>query len=145
MLCIIPGVLAWVFWALAAPALVLERGTFRQAFSRSVKLVGGAFWRVLGILFLARIIESFFENIISLPFSLGTGVFDQLLNPGKAFVPSTGDLLLQSAGQIIAGTIAIPFVTLVTVIVYLDQRMRREGMDIELARAAGVQQPPQAW
>ncbi|EOD67802.1 hypothetical protein [Amycolatopsis vancoresmycina] len=144
MLCIIPGVVAWVFWALAAPALVLERGTFREAFSRSVKLVSGAFWRVFGVLLLAQIIESFFESIISLPFSLGSGVFSQILNPGKVTVPSTGDLLLASAGQIIAGTIAIPFVTLVTVIVYLDQRMRREGMDIELARAAGVQ-PPQAW
>ncbi|VVJ24687.1 Integral membrane protein [Amycolatopsis camponoti] len=144
MLCIVPGVLAWVFWALAVPALVLERGTFREAFARSIKLVGGAFWRVLGILLLARLIQSLFENIIQLPFALGTGVFDQVLNPGKVTLPSTGDLLLQSAGQIVSGTIAIPFVTLVTVIVYLDQRMRREGMDIELARAAGVQ-PPQAW
>ncbi|KDN19395.1 membrane protein [Amycolatopsis rifamycinica] len=144
MLCIIPGVLAWVFWALAAPALVLERGTFREAFARSVKLVGGAFWRVLGVLLLARIIESFFENIIQLPFTVGTGVFSQMFTPGKVTVPSTGDLLLAAAGQIIAGTVAIPFVALVTVIVYLDQRMRREGMDIELARAAGVQ-PPQAW
>ncbi|MGW5747843.1 hypothetical protein [Amycolatopsis sp. NPDC003861] len=145
MLCIIPGVLAWVFWALAAPALVLERGTFREAFARSVKLVGGgAFWRVLGVLLLARIIESFFENIIQLPFTIGTGMFSQMFNPGKVTVPSTGDLLLASAGQIIAGTVAIPFVALVTVIVYLDQRMRREGMDIELARAAGVQPPP-AW
>ena len=107
-------------------------------------MVGGAFWRVLGILLLARVIQSLFENIIQLPFALGTGVFDQVLNPGKVSLPSTGDLLLQSAGQIVSGTIAIPFVTLVTVIVYLDQRMRREGMDIELARAAGVQ-PPQAW
>ncbi|MBE1498512.1 hypothetical protein H4696_005612 [Amycolatopsis lexingtonensis] len=144
MLCIIPGVLAWVFWALASPALVLERGTFREAFARSVKLVSGAFWRVLGVLVLARIIQSFFENIIQLPFALGTGVFDQFLNPGKVSVPGTGELLLQSAGQIVSGTIAIPFVALVTAIVYLDQRMRREGMDIELARAAGVQ-PPQAW
>ncbi|MEV6831797.1 hypothetical protein [Amycolatopsis sp. NPDC051102] len=144
MLCIIPGVVAWVFWALAAPALVLERGTFRQAFSRSVKLVSGAFWRVFGVLLLAQIIQSFFESIIQLPFTLGSGVFGQILNPAKVTVPSTGDLLLASAGQIIGGTIAIPFVTLVTVIVYLDQRMRREGMDIELARAAGVQ-PPQAW
>ncbi|SFW92518.1 hypothetical protein SAMN04489730_8679 [Amycolatopsis australiensis] len=144
MLCIIPGVVAWVFWALAAPALVLERGTFREAFARTAKLVSGAFWRVLGILVLAKVIESFFENIIQLPFALGTGVFSQVLNPGKVYVPSTGDLLLASAGQIVSGTIAIPFVTLVTVIVYLDQRMRREGMDIELARAAGVQ-PPQAW
>ncbi|OXM67250.1 hypothetical protein [Amycolatopsis vastitatis] len=144
MLCIIPGVLAWVFWALAAPALVLERGTFKEAFSRSVKLVSGAFWRVFGVLFLAYIIQSFFESIIQLPFNVGAGLFSQFMNPGKVYVPSTGDLLLQSAGQIISGTIAIPFVTLVTVIVYLDQRMRREGMDIELARAAGVQ-PPQAW
>ncbi|GHG27348.1 MULTISPECIES: hypothetical protein [Amycolatopsis] len=144
LLCIVPGVLAWVFWALAAPALVLERGTFREAFTRSVKLVSGAFWRVLGVLLLARIIESFFESIIQLPFTLGSGVFSQMFNPAKVTVPGTGDLLLASAGQIIAGTIAIPFVSLVTVIVYLDQRMRREGMDIELARAAGVQ-PPQAW
>ena len=144
MLCIIPGVLAWVFWALAAPALVLERGTFRAAFARSVKLVGGAFWRVLGVLLLARIIGSFFESIIQLPFTIGSGAFSQLLNPAKVTVPGTGDLLLASAGQIIAGTISIPFIALVTVIVYLDQRMRREGMDIELARAAGVQ-PPQAW
>jgi hypothetical protein len=144
MLCIIPGVVAWVFWALVAPALVLEHGTFKQAFSRSVKLVSGAFWRVFGILVLAYIIRSFFESIIQLPFNLGTGLFSQFANPGKVHLPSTGDLLLQSAGQIVSGTIAIPFVTLVTVIVYLDQRMRREGMDIELARAAGVQ-PPQAW
>jgi hypothetical protein len=144
LLCIIPGVVAWVFWALAAPALVLERGTFREAFSRSVKLVSGAFWRVLGVLLLARIIESFFQSIIQLPFTLGTGLVGQMLNPGTVTALSTGDLLLASAGQIIAGTIAIPFVTLVTVIVYLDQRMRREGMDIELARAAGIQ-PPQAW
>jgi hypothetical protein len=144
MLCIIPGVLAWVFWALVAPALVLERGTFKQAFSRSVKLVSGAFWRVLGILLLAHIIQSFFESIIQLPFNAGAGLFSQFMNPGKVYLPSTGDLLLQSAGQIVSGTIAIPFVTLVTVIVYLDQRMRREGMDIELARAAGVQ-PPRAW
>jgi hypothetical protein len=145
MLCVIPGVVAYVFWALASPALILERGTFKQAFSRSIKLVSRAFWRVFGILALAWVIQYLFDNIIQLPFTLGTGVFQQVLNPSSAaVVPSTGDLLLQSVGQIISGTIALPFVALVTVIIYLDQRMRREGMDIELARAAGVT-PPQAW
>ncbi|SEF36159.1 hypothetical protein SAMN05421837_109316 [Amycolatopsis pretoriensis] len=145
LLCIIPGVVAYVFWALASPALVLERGTFKQAFSRSVRLVSGSFWRVFGILLLAGLIAYLFNSIIQVPFSVGSGVFNGLFNPSaQVFVPSTGDLLLQSAGQIISETIAMPFVALVTVIVYLDQRMRREGMDIELARAAGVQ-PPQAW
>ena len=90
------------------------------------------------------VIQTFLEYIIQLPFLLGTGLFSDMFSPGKVTLPSTGDLLLASAGQIIASTIAIPFVALVTVIVYLDQRMRHEGMDIELARAAGVQ-PPQAW
>ncbi len=144
LLCFIPGIAAYVFWALASPALVLERGTFRQAFSRSAKLVRGAFWRVFGILLLAGVIEWLVSTIVQLPFSLGSGLFSGILNPSKVAVPGTGDLLLQAAGQIISGTIATPFVALVTVIVYLDQRMRREGMDIELARAAGVQ-PPQAW
>ncbi len=145
LLCFVPGIAAYVFWALASPALVLERGTFRQAFSRSAKLVKGAFWRVFGILLLAGLIEWLINSIIQLPFGLGSGLFSGLFNPSaQVYVPGTGDLLLQSAGQIISGTIATPFVALVTVIVYLDQRMRREGMDIELARAAGVQ-PPQAW
>ncbi|MEA5365705.1 hypothetical protein VA596_39700 [Amycolatopsis sp., V23-08] len=145
MLCIVPGVAAYVFWALASAALVLEHGTFKQAFSRSVRLVKGSFWRVFGILLLAGIIEYLFNSIIQVPFSLGSGVFSQVLNPSaQPVVPGTGELLLQGVGQIISGTIATPFVALVTVIVYLDQRMRREGMDIELARAAGVT-PPQAW
>jgi hypothetical protein len=47
-------------------------------------------------------------------------------------------------GSVIAQTITTPFIALVTVLVYIDQRMRKEGMDIELARAAGVT-PPQSW
>ncbi|MEV6874077.1 hypothetical protein [Amycolatopsis sp. NPDC051128] len=144
LLCFVPGIVAYVYWSLANPALVLERGTLREAFSRSAKLVKGAFWRVFGILLLAGLLESVVSSIIQLPFNIGSGLFAGLVNPSRVVVPDTGDLLLQSVGQIISGTITIPFVALVTVIVYLDQRMRREGMDIELARAAGVQ-PPQAW
>jgi hypothetical protein len=144
LLCFVPGIIAYVYWSLANPALVLERGTLRAAFSRSAKLVKGAFWRVFGILLLAGLLEWLVSTIIEIPFNVGSGLFDGLFNPSRVVVPGTGDLLLQAAGQIISGTITIPFVALVTVIVYLDQRMRREGMDIELARAAGVQ-PPQAW
>jgi hypothetical protein len=143
-LCVIPGVIAYVFWALASPALVLERGTFGQALNRSRTLVSGAFWRVFGILLLAGVIQYFLRNIVQLPFLAMTGQFQQLFNPRADHVVSNGDLLLQGVGEVVAGTITTPFVALVTVIIYLDQRMRREGMDIELARAAGVT-PPQPW
>lgn len=147
--CLLPAVLPYVFWSLAGPALVLERGTIGQAFSRSRQLVSGMFWRVFGILLLAGVISWLISAIISVPFSLGSGAFSGIFNP-QATVPqvTTGGLVLQSVGKVIAETIVMPFTALVTVVLYIDQRMRREGMDIELARAAGIQppQPPQqAW
>jgi hypothetical protein len=147
--CLLPAVIPYVFWALAGPALVLERGTVRQAFGRSRRLVSGSFWRVLGILLLALVIGWLISTIIGLPFSVGSGAFSGLFDP-QAGVPqqSTSGLVLQSVGAVIASTIVTPFTALVTVVLYIDQRMRREGMDIELARAAGInpQAPPQqAW
>lgn len=111
--------------------------------------MSGSFWRVLGILLLATLIGWLITTIIGVPFSLGSGAFSGLFDP-QAGVPqqSTGGLVLQSVGSVIAATIVTPFTALVTVVLYIDQRMRREGMDIELARAAGInpQAPPQpAW
>jgi hypothetical protein len=149
LLCILPAVLPYVFWSLAGPALILERGTIRESFSRSRKLVSGSFWRVFGILLLAAVLASVLSGIISIPFSLGSGMFSNIFNPqAKPVIPGTGALLLQSVGSLIAETIVTPFTALVTVLLYVDQRMRREGMDIELARAAGMAPPAppqQAW
>ncbi|QRP45017.1 hypothetical protein [Amycolatopsis sp. FDAARGOS 1241] len=141
--CLLPAVIPYVFWSLASPALVLERGTIRQAFGRSRTLVSGAFWRVLGILLLAAVIGWLISAIIGIPFDLGSGAFSGLFDP-QAQVPqqTTGGLVLQSVGTVIASTIVTPFTALVTVVLYIDQRMRREGMDIELARAAGLNPPP---
>ncbi|GAB3721320.1 membrane protein [Amycolatopsis oliviviridis] len=144
--CLLPAIIPYTFWALASPAFILERGTVMEAFRRSVKLVSGMFWRVFGILLLAYVISSFLASIITLPFSFSAflSIFGNL---DQMYVPSTGDLILQSVGTVIAQTVVGPFTALVTVILYIDQRMRREGMDIELARAAGITPPPppQAW
>jgi len=144
--CLLPAIIPYTFWALASPAFILERGTVMEAFRRSVKLVSGMFWRVFGILLLATVISSFLASIITIPFSFSAflSIFGNL---DQMYVPSTGDLILQSVGTVIAQTIVGPFTALVTVILYIDQRMRREGMDIELARAAGITPPPppQAW
>ncbi|QYN25262.1 hypothetical protein [Amycolatopsis sp. DSM 110486] len=147
--CLLPAVIPYVFWALASPALILERGTIRQAFGRSRTLVSGAFWRVLGILLLAAVIGYLISAIIAIPFDLGSGAFSGLFDPQAAApVQTTGGLVLSAVGVVIARTIVAPFIALVTVVLYIDQRMRREGMDIELARAAGLNPPPaprQAW
>ncbi|MDX8031599.1 hypothetical protein SK803_15340 [Lentzea sp. BCCO 10_0856] len=136
LFCIVPGIYLWVLFALVTPALVLERCGVGAAFGRSKTLVNGAWWRTFGILLLTVVIGWVISWIISLPFGLlgaaSTGFSD---DPTAAL--SIGSLVLSTIGGIIASTITLPFSSAVTVLVYVDRRMRSEGMDIELQRAAG--------
>ncbi|MFJ5984945.1 hypothetical protein [Lentzea sp. NPDC092896] len=136
VLCIVPGVWLWVLFALVTPALVLERCGVTAAFGRSKKLVDGAWWRTFGILLLTVVITIVIEWIIGLPFGLlGAATTGFSSDPTAAL--SIGSLILSTIGAIIASTITLPFSSAVTVLLYVDRRMRSEGMDIELQRAAG--------
>jgi hypothetical protein len=55
-------------------------------------------------------------------------------------VPATSwsYLIAVGIGAVIASTITFPIRAGVTALLYLDQRIRREALDLELARAAGV-------
>ena len=147
ILCFVGAIVPYVLLSLAGPALVLERCRIGQSLKRSRQLVAGSFWRIFGILLLASLIGFMVTEIIQIPFSLGSGLFSGLFNPGSAAAQTSGDLVLQSVGVMIADALVTPFISLVTVLVYIDQRMRKEGMDIELARVAGIPPvvPPQAW
>ncbi|NKE59632.1 hypothetical protein FXN61_23605 [Lentzea sp. PSKA42] len=134
--CLLPGIWLWVMFALVTPALVLERCGVGTAFGRSRALVNGAWWRTFGILVLAAVISWVISWIISLPFGLlGAATTGFSADPTAAL--SVGSLILSTIGAIIASTITLPFTSAVTVLVYVDRRMRSEGMDIELQRAAG--------
>lgn len=136
ILCIVPGVWLWVLFALVTPALVLERCGVTTAFGRSKKLVDGAWWRTFGILLLTVVIGWVISWIISLPFGL-LGAATTGFSPDPTAALSIGSLILSTIGAIIASTITLPFSSAVTVLLYVDRRMRSEGMDIELQRAAG--------
>jgi hypothetical protein len=136
VLCIVPGIWLGVLFALVTPALVLERCGISTAFGRSRALVNGAWWRTFGILLLTAVIGWVISSIISIPFTLmGSASTGFSGDPTAAL--SVGSLILTTIGAIIASTITLPFTSAVTVLVYVDRRMRSEGMDIELQRAAG--------
>ena len=46
-------------------------------------------------------------------------------------------LMVTGIGSILTSAITWPFTATGSVLVYVDRRIRREGLDIELARAAG--------
>ncbi|MFD5825671.1 hypothetical protein [Lentzea sp. NPDC060358] len=134
--CVIPGIYLYVIFALVTPALVLERCGVGAAFGRSNTLVKGAWWRTFGVLLLTIVIGSVISWIISLPFGL-LGAASTGFSADPTAVLSVGALVLSTVGAIIASTITLPFSSAVTVLLYVDRRMRAEGMDIELQRAAG--------
>ncbi|MFE4054526.1 hypothetical protein [Streptomyces sp. YIM B13518] len=129
--------------SLASPTLMLEKQGILKAMSRSAKLVRGSWWRVFGIQLLATIIANVIASIIVIPFTFlaaavgGDGVSGFLNSAG-------GDmgwtfLIVSGIGSVIGAMITFPITAGVTVLLYVDQRIRREALDLELARAAGVQ------
>ncbi|MFC8426210.1 glycerophosphoryl diester phosphodiesterase membrane domain-containing protein [Streptomyces sp. NPDC057236] len=129
--------------SLASPALMLEKQGIAKAMSRSAKLVRGSWWRIFGIQLLATIIANVVASIIVIPFTFlaaavgGDGV-SGFLNSAGGDIGWTF-LIVSGIGSVIGAMITFPITAGVTVLLYVDQRIRREALDLELARAAGVQ------
>jgi hypothetical protein len=132
--------LAWLFvrLTLAAPALVLERIGVFASMRRGWTLTRDSYWRCLGILLLAGLIVGLANGALSIPGILASSIYgganadDPLAAAG--FHPV--QLVINGVTSVIASAIVYPFWAAVTALLYIDLRMRREGLDIELARAA---------
>jgi hypothetical protein len=133
------GIYVYVAFTLAPAAIVLERQPVLRSLRRSRALVTGAWWRTFGILTLVNILARVLAGIVGLPFSL--------LGLGAAWLQGSGDnlnpygvvpLLVTAVGSILASTITWPFTAVSTALLYVDRRIRREALDIELTRAAGL-------
>ncbi|GAA0931219.1 hypothetical protein GCM10009549_54780 [Streptomyces thermoalcalitolerans] len=128
-------------FSLASPALMLEKQGITKAMSRSGKLVRGSWWRIFGIQLLTALITSLVSAVVTLPFAVigilssGDGPTDFLAG---TFEPGWTYLIITGIGAMIGLTITLPISACVTVLLYIDQRIRREALDLELARAAGV-------
>ncbi|MCX5378057.1 hypothetical protein [Streptomyces sp. NBC_00091] len=135
--------LAWFYvtFVLAPPALMLERGSAVAALKRSAKLVKGSWWRICGISLLTWLIRTITAMVIVMPFA-GLALFaapeglSGLLD-GSA-TRSWTFLIISAIGGVIGATVTVPMQTGVTTLLYIDQRIRREALDLELARAAGM-------
>ncbi|MEV0259644.1 hypothetical protein AB0H82_36035 [Streptomyces sp. NPDC050732] len=127
--------------SLASPALMLEKQGIKKSLIRSTKLVRGSWWRVFGIQLLAAIIANVVASIIVIPFTFIAGAVSGEGVTG--FLDSTGELgwtflIVSGVGSVIGSMLTFPITAGVTVLLYIDQRIRREALDLELARAAGL-------
>ncbi|MFF4764678.1 hypothetical protein [Streptomyces sp. NPDC001292] len=138
----VPALWLAVRFSLASPALMLEKQGIAKSMGRSARLIRGSWWRVFGIQLLAGLIAGLVSAVIAIPFLtlaliFGGGGMSALLsgtpNVGWAYLIITG------IGAVIGSTVTFPITAGVTVLLYIDQRIRREALDLDLARAAGIQ------
>ncbi len=111
--------------ALATPALMLEKAGPITGLKRGWQLAKPFFWRVLGIYILTAIIASVVTYIIQVPATIIA-----------LFLPASGLIVAQGISTIIAATLVTPFTAGVIALLYIDIRIRREGLAAELAAAA---------
>lgn len=144
------GVWLWGIWAVAAPALALERTGVFGALGRSRTLVSGRFWRTWGVRALGYLLTSVLGLFIAIPFEVVAAVVSDS-NPfdtaGGVSHPAVFVAIL-AAGTLISNALLAPVASAIDVLLYSDLRMRREGMDIVLGLppAPGVAQAPvSAW
>lgn len=138
------GVVVWLMirFSLASPALMLEKQGVLKSMARSVKLVRGSWWRILGIQLLTMILVYIVSSIIQIPFVVvgmvaGSDGLSAFASGNQAGLGWTY-LIVIGIGAVIGSTITFPIQAGVTALLYMDQRIRREALDIELARAAGI-------
>jgi hypothetical protein len=117
-----------VRWILASQIVVVEGKGPWSALGRSSQLVKGSWWRICGIFVLA--IVSFYI-IVVIPAAVFGGVF-----VGGAILVAREWLfaayIVNSLISSLFSLLAYPILILPGVLVYYDQRVRKEGFDLEL-------------
>jgi membrane-anchored glycerophosphoryl diester phosphodiesterase (GDPDase) len=122
---------------LVPSAIIIERATIRGALGRSWRLTRGRFWPALGVIILISLTFGALGQVVSIPFSfISVGV--------STIVAPTGDVDTEAIIGLLISTIATYAVLLViqsvalvvqstaTGLIYVDARMRKEGLDLDL-------------
>ncbi|MDF2555899.1 MAG: hypothetical protein K0R60_1794, partial [Microbacterium sp.] len=122
---------------LVPEVLVLEGGGVFAAIGRSWRLTRGRFWKTFGIWILIQFTFGIIAQVVGIPFSLLSGLLSSVIAPTGAAEPSAVIGLLATAGLTQIVTLLIQSVALVVgasagTLVYVDARMRTEGLDHDL-------------
>jgi hypothetical protein len=143
------GALVAAFWlstrlSLVPSVLMLERLPLRSALARSWSLTTGYFWKTLGIQLLVVVILQAVTGIISAPLQLILGFGAALINPTgdqtAAIVGFVVIYVLTIAVSIVFGAIAQVVQAATAALIYIDLRMRKEGLDLQLTQFVEARQ-----
>ena len=107
------------------------------ALKRSWRLVRGRFWRTFGILLFAGVVVTIVGYVIQTGLFLMVGALAAWIEAGAGAgtVLAISFAVAGAAGAAIAAIATLAFVSAVLAMLYLDLRVRREGLDLWLRPA----------
>lgn len=135
---------------LAPAAIILEGATITGAIGRSWRLTRGRFWSTLGIVVIIATVFGTVAQLVSIPFSFATTAISTVFAPTGE--PQTGAIVALIVGGVLTQIITVLLQTVAliaqstaTSLIYIDCRMRHEGLDQDLLayveqRDAGVRE-----
>jgi hypothetical protein len=130
---LIPGIFLAIAWSLAYPAALVEGVRGVGALKRSFQLVRGRWWPVFGVQIVGAILVTIIASIVQFVVLAPVFFVDSLL----AIAVLTG------LASIVGYAISTPLQAAIVAIVFFDQRVRKEGLDLELlAQSLGTEGPP---
>ena len=126
------GVIMSLRYSLAVPACVVEELPARQAIKRSIHLSIGSRGRIFVLGLLVYAVRMVLGTLLSLPF-----IFYAFKHLGHA-IPIVM-LAVQQLAAFVVSTLIGPIYSTGLTLFYYDQRVRKEGFDIEwMMRSAGL-------
>ena len=139
--------------ALVPSIVMLERLGLFASIRRSWQLTRGSFWRTLGVQLLIGVIIYAATYIVSIPITVIGSIVAVIINPNgdeAALLWTFGAMyLVIGIVTVVVGAIGLVMQSASLALVYVDIRMRKEGLDLELLRyveakqsgASGVDNP----
>ncbi|MFH9721451.1 oxidoreductase [Streptomyces sp. NPDC017254] len=136
----------WVKFSLAPSAAVMEGQGAVASMRRSSHLVRGSWWRIFGCVLAAGIMASvvgmLIQQVLSALVSAPLAATDFTDEDSATVVASVVVVVTFLAlGQLISQAVVSVFPPLVTALLYVDQRIRKENLAQELVLAAGTPPP----
>ncbi|MGK9148810.1 hypothetical protein KXS11_14370 [Plantibacter flavus] len=125
-------------FSLTPSIIVLENGRVFASLARSWRLTDGYFWRTFGVQFLVSSVVSVAAQVVATPISVLAGLVPALFvgvdSEATMIVATIAAQGLSLLVSVIIGAITVVVISATSAVIYVDLRMRKEGLDLDLAR-----------
>ena len=109
------------------------------ALRRSWALTSRQFWRTFGIALLTGLVTQIAGGMLGVPFSIVGMLAATATSNMEATLMIT--VVANAVAAVVSAAFVAPFTAAVASLQYVDQRIRKEGYDVELMTRAGIVGP----